>query len=181
MKVLNFKQSYFELFELEINFDIDLTALRQKQQALQAKFHPDNFVNAKDTEKRLSVQQASWVNEAYRVLANHVTRAQYMLKLNGYDNNDDSATTSDITFLMEQIELREEMESIRSTDDPLEKCEGIIKNLKIRAHEFSTEFVQNYTAGDFSAARLVSQKMLFIQKIQDQVRDLQFELEDELI
>lgn len=179
MRVLDLSQSYFELFRQPVNFEIDLSQLHKNQQDLQAKFHPDRFVNASDQEKRLSVQQASWVNEAYQTLANPVKRARYMLEVSGLDMKDESKTTSDMEFLMEQISLREQMEQVHEKADPLEECDNIISSLKLRSVEISTEFSQRFEAGDLETARLVSQKMQFIQRILEQAMDLQFQLEEE--
>ena len=68
MQSLDLKQNYFDLFDIDIGFDIEKAKLRVRQQQLQAEFHPDRFVTGSDLEKRLSVQQASWVNEAYQTL-----------------------------------------------------------------------------------------------------------------
>lgn len=179
MQSLDLSQSYFDLFSQPLSFDVDLTQLHQNQQDLQAKFHPDRFVNASDQEKRLSVQQASWVNEAYQTLANPVKRARYMLEVSGLDMKDESETTSDIEFLMEQIALREQMEDVRDKEDPLEACDNIITNLKIRSADINEEFSQRFEAKDLDAAKQVSRKMQFIQRILEQVMDLQFQLEEE--
>ena len=174
-----FISKLFRIVQTTVKFEIDLSQLHQNQQDLQAKFHPDRFVNASDQEKRLSVQQASWVNEAYQTLFNPVKRARYMLEISGIDVKDESETTSDIEFLMEQIALREQMEAVREKTDPLEECDNIIANLKLRSAEISAEFSQNFEAGKLDTARLVSRKMQFIQRILEQAMDLQFQLEEE--
>ena len=179
MQSLDLSQSYFELFEQPLKFEVDLAQLHKSQQELQARFHPDRFVNGSDQEKRLSVQQASWVNEAYQTLFNPVKRARYILTLSGLDIKDESETTSDIEFLMEQIALREQMEEVRDKKDPLEECDNIIASLKLRSAEISDEFSQRFGAGDLDTAKLVSRKMQFIQRILEQVMDLQFQLEEE--
>ena len=179
MQSLDLSQSYFDLFRQPLNFEVDLPQLHKNQQDLQARFHPDRFVNASDQEKRLSVQQASWVNEAYQTLANPVKRARYMLEVSGLDMKDESETTSDIEFLMEQIALREQMDEVRDKEDPLEECDNIITHLKRRSADISNEFSQKFEAGDLDTAKLVSRKMQFIQRILEQVMDLQFQLEEE--
>jgi molecular chaperone HscB len=180
MQALDLKQSYFELFGLDQVFDIDLKHLHSEQQRLQAVFHPDRFVNAREQEKRLSVQQASWVNEAYEILANPVKRARYMLQLGGLELNDESETTSDTVFLMEQIEIREEIDECRSNADPLSCCDHIEAKLRNRADQFGSEFVVSFAKGNLEEARISSRKMQFVQRILDQLSDLQVELEEEL-
>ncbi len=104
MQTLNLKQNYFELFGLDMTFQLDKQAMQERLKQLLAEFHPDRFVNADDQQKRLSVQQSSWLNQASQTLNNPVTRARYMLELKGIELNDEAETTSDTVFLMEQIE-----------------------------------------------------------------------------
>jgi len=180
MQTLDLKQSYFELFGLDLEFDIDLKQLHAEQQRLQAIFHPDRFVNASEQDKRLSVQQASWVNEGYETLSNPVKRARYMLRLSGLELNDESETTSDTVFLMEQIAIREEIDECRSNADPLSCCNHIATKLRSRSAQFGSEFVASFNKENLEAARLSSRKMQFVQRILDQLMDLQIELEEEL-
>ena len=178
MQTLDLKQSYFELFDLELAFDLDVKRLHSEQQRLQAIFHPDRYVNAGEQEKRLSVQQASWINEAFDILSNPVKRARYMLELSGLELNDESETTSDTDFLMEQIAIREEIDECRSDVDPLSCCDHIAKKLRSKAEQFGLEFVASFNQGQLDNARLSSRKMLFIQRILDQLTDFQIELEE---
>ena len=178
MKSLDFSQNYFELFELDPDFNLDAEQLHLRQQQLLASCHPDRFVNASDREKRLSVQMASWVNQANETLRDPVKRAAYLLKVSGVEAGDESETTSDTGFLMEQIELREEIEACRSGDNALQCCDQISLKLDHRANQLAQEFVSNFAAGDLEAARISGRKMQFIQRIQQQLSELQFELED---
>ena len=129
---INFNQNYFQLFELEPSFVIDFDVLEKKYFKLQKKFHPDKYVNATDYEKRLSLQITSYVNEAYETLINDYLKSMYLLKIVGYEIDDQNNTISDPIFLMNQIELREESENIaskRNTDD-IKRFTLKIDNLK---------------------------------------------------
>ncbi|HIP94871.1 MAG TPA: Fe-S protein assembly co-chaperone HscB, partial [Leucothrix sp.] len=66
--MLDFKQSYFDLFGLPVHFQIDDSQLSASFRALQKKYHPDKFVNASDQERRLAVQSTGFINEAYETL-----------------------------------------------------------------------------------------------------------------
>jgi len=159
-------------------FDIDCSRLHAEQQRLQSTYHPDRYVNASDRDKRLSVQVASWVNQAYETLQDPVKRSRYLLEINGADIPDDSTTTSDTEFLMEQIELREQVESCRHGQDGLQRSDQIETRLAHRAEELAREFVSDFEAAEFDKAIVSSRKMQFIQRIQQQLSELQFELEE---
>ncbi len=140
-------QNYFELFGLNPVFEIDPVELHAQQQRLQATCHPDRHVGSSDQDRRLSVQKASWVNQAYETLRDPVKRSRYLLEIHGADLPDDSATTSDTTFLMEQIELREAVEDCRHGDNGLQRSEVIETRLKQRADELARDFVEHFAAG----------------------------------
>lgn len=171
-------QDYFELFGLNAIFDIDPAQLHAAQQRLQASFHPDRYVGSNEQDKRLSVQVASRINQAYETLRDPVKRSRYLLEINGANLPDDSATTADTEFLMEQIELREAVEACREGADALAQCEAIATRLRQRAAELSQDFVKHFDANRFDAAIDSSRKMQFVQRIQQQLTELQFELED---
>ncbi len=178
MQSPDFSQNYFELFGLDPVFELDSQRLQAEQQRLQATYHPDRYISADERDKRLSTQVASWVNQAYETLQDPIKRSRYLLEICGATIPDDSSTTSDTEFLMEQIELREEVESCRHSDDPLQQCEQIETRLEQRADQLAAEFVSHFEARDLDTAMLSSRKMQFIQRIQQQLSELQFELED---
>ena len=178
MQSADTSQNFFELFGIEPAFDIDRVQLQDRQRQLQSSFHPDRHVNAGEREKRVAIQMASWINQAHDVLKDPVKRARYLLELNGADIPDDSATTSDTAFLMEQIELREQVETCREREDGLEFSRSIESQLRHRADELAAAFVTAFDNAEFPTAVEAYRKMQFIQRIQHQLDELQFELED---
>jgi len=179
MKV-DITQNYFELFGLPVDFQIDETLMHDNHQKLQLVFHPDRFINGTEQEKRLAVQKAAWINEAYEILKDPVKRARYMLEVGGLELNDDHETTGDTAFLMEQIELREEMDQCRSCTDPMRCCDHITGKLDQRSKEYSTDFESFYEKGELEEAKQVSKKMQFVQRILEQIDEYQLELENDL-
>jgi molecular chaperone HscB len=170
-------QNYFQLFGLKPAFEIDRAQLQAEQRRLQASYHPDRHVNASERDKRISMQVASWVNQAFETLQDPVKRSRYLLELGGADIPDDSTTTSDTGFLMEQLEIREAVEACREADDGLHRSRQIEAQLTQRARGLAEEFVSAYEVSDFANAIQAYRKMQFLQRIQQQLGDLQFELE----
>ena len=177
MQSPDLSQNYFELFGLPVAFDIDRERLRTELRQLQTSFHPDRHVNGSDRERRMSVQIASWINQAHETLQDPVKRSRYLLEISGAEIVDDSATTSDAGFLMEQIELREEIESCREDADGLQRSQQVADRLQRRADQLAGEFVSCFAAGNLAEAMQISHKMQFIQRIQLQLDELQFDLE----
>ncbi|MCK5092236.1 MAG: Fe-S protein assembly co-chaperone HscB, partial [Gammaproteobacteria bacterium] len=121
--------NYFEIFELPISFTIDLTLLVQRFRDLQQVVHPDRFASASDQERRISMQQSTRLNEAYQVLKDPLSRARYLLELNGIQWEDEQSTVSDTEFLMEQMELREVLSEVRGKRDPLMEVGRILDDV----------------------------------------------------
>jgi molecular chaperone HscB len=178
MQSPDLSQTYFELFGMKPVFDIDNSQLHAEQQRLQAIYHPDRYVTSSERDKRLSVQVAAWVNQAYETLQDPVKRSRYLLEISGIDFPDDSTTTSDSGFLMEQIELREQVESCREGEDGLQRSDEVEARLAQRAKELAAEYVSHFETAEFDEAVTSSRKMQFVQRIQQHLSDLQFELEE---
>ncbi len=102
--------NYFEILNLEPTFTQDLEAVNERLIELQQQVHPDQNPQATAQEKRLMMQYSVMINEAFGVIENPIERAIHLLELNGIiiDNETTKALPND--FLMEQMELREQLE-----------------------------------------------------------------------
>jgi molecular chaperone HscB len=109
--------SYFELFGLTEAFSIDAEALEKAYREIQSRVHPDRFAHAGDAERGASLQWTTRVNEAYRALKNPVQRASHLLALHGVDVAFETNTAMPQEFLMQQMELRESLETAMAAKD----------------------------------------------------------------
>ena len=173
--------NFFELFDIPVSYDVDLDKVQQQYMSLQKQVHPDKFSSGTDQEKRISMQQTSWINEALATLKDPVARATYLLKLKGTDINLENETTMDAGFLMQQLEVRERLESIRSEDDPLDSLEQMSKQLKSSMKDMMHSFSQSFETDKIDDAREWIRKLQFMQKALKEVDTLSADLEDELM
>lgn len=181
MSDLIFKQNYFEIFSQSVSTQPDLGALKEKNYALQLQVHPDKFVNSNDADKRQAMQKTSLINEAYETLNNPVSRLQYMLTLKGIDMKGETDTSMDGLFLMEQMELREEIADIKFKSDPLDSLDSMTQRLKNQSAEFITDFAQAFENDALDEGREIVRKLQFLLKAQKEVNDKIEQIEDELI
>lgn len=171
-------QNYFELFGFPELYDLDLTDLSSRFRKLQSAVHPDKFANASDMERRLSVQKSALINEAYLALKSPLERARYMLKLRGMDLSGDTSTAMAPEFLMEQMSLREELESVRASQDPLSRLNEIAEKIsasldsqkKVLSSYFSDSEIELEKIADYV------RRMQFMVKLQQEVESLEEEL-----
>jgi len=99
MQAADLSSSFFVLFDLPVSFEVDLEVLSARYREAQRASHPDKFANASGAERRLSVQVATRINEAYRALKDPLSRGRYLLELKGVAL-DDTDTAFDGAFLM---------------------------------------------------------------------------------
>ena len=102
MQAADLSSSFFALFDLPVSFDVDLDELSARFREAQRAVHPDKFASASEAERRLSVQLATRLNEAYRTLKDPLLRGRYLLEQRGVDL-DDQDTAFDNGFLMAQM------------------------------------------------------------------------------
>lgn len=176
-----FSKNYFEIFNLPVSFDLDASQLSELYRELQKEVHPDKFVNAGEQQSRLAMQVTSLVNQAFETLKSPVSRAHYLLKLAGLDIDHDQDTTMDPMFLMEQMELREEIELVRSKNDPLAEIDRLLRQVKNTLQSVMQSFASAYQAEDYSKAHEWSRKMQFLNKNAQELDEIAVAIEDELL
>jgi molecular chaperone HscB len=161
-------QNHFELFNLPAKFDIDLPALDTAYRDVQGRVHPDRFVNASDTEKRVAMQWATRANEAYQTLKNPLKRARYLVELNGVDLQTESNTAMPLDFLMQQMEWREALGEARAARDgaALDKIDA---ELKRERRDRLAKIGRELDAGQYEQAGQDIRALMFIEKFGDEV------------
>jgi molecular chaperone HscB len=175
------KSNFFELFQLPVSYDVDLNQIQQHYTSLQRQVHPDKFASASDQEKRLSMQQTSWINEAQTTLKDPVLRANYLLQLKGADKDQGVETTMDASFLMQQLEMRERLENIKNEADPLADLDAMAKEIKQSTKVMMAGFAASFEANHFEDAREWIRKLQFLKKAAKEVDALSADIEDELM
>lgn len=173
--------NFFKLFGIPVSYHVDLSQIQQQYVALQKQVHPDKFVSGSDQEKRISMQQTSWINEAQTTLKDPVLRASYLLKLKGIDFSLENETTMDAAFLMQQLEMRERLESIKNESDPLTALDSIAEKVKASTKTMMDGFAQSLENDQLDDAREWIRKLQFMQKANKEIHLLAADIEDELM
>ena len=131
---MDFNADNFALFELPRTFRLDGAVLDKRYRELLSLIHPDRFANASDVERRLSMQWATRVNEAYLTLKKPLLRGRYLLELVGQRVDDENNSVMPPEFLMEQMEWREAVAEARQACDQ-EELEQLRRRVKVRQSE----------------------------------------------
>lgn len=165
----DFHKNYFELFGLTPVFRIDMTLLDGKYRDIQSQVHPDRFAHADEAQKRLSMQWATFANEAYQTLKQPLSRARYLLSLNGVDTAEESNTSMPAAFLMQQMEWREGIMEARGADD-IAALEHLAAKLRVerRGLEEKLEALLDQSQ-DYPAAAEAVRMLKFIEKLGEEI------------
>ncbi|CAG9762400.1 unnamed protein product [Ceutorhynchus assimilis] len=160
-------ENYFRLLNLDEKFDIDTKELRNKYRALQSHLHPDKFTNKSKEEQSISANYSSLVNKAYSNLQVPLKRAEHLLQLKG-DKLGEEQTLDDPEFLMEMMELNEELDNISDIEE-LKKFNIKNKNqLEIIAKSIDECFRKN----DLKQAKAFVIKMKYYSSLGNRINGL---------
>jgi molecular chaperone HscB len=127
---------HFARFALPRKLWIEMAPLEQKFLQLSWKLHPDNFVNATEQERELSLQRSSEVNDAYRVLRDPVARVEYLLELEGARKEGEHKQQAPPELLEEVFELNESLDELREA----KAAGGDLSTLKARLEAAQKNF-----------------------------------------
>jgi molecular chaperone HscB len=116
------RRDHFARLRLEPRFELSVDDVTRAHRALQRQLHPDRFVSETDRVRRSSLEHATLLNDAVRVLRDPVRRGAYLLSLRGLDpDSEDTKIRLDPLFLMEIIELREAVSELDGSDAHVER------------------------------------------------------------
>jgi molecular chaperone HscB len=165
----DFQQDFFQLFGLPAQYRLDGELLDRHYRALQAQVHPDRFSHLSEAERRVSMQWATRVNEAYQILSNPARRARYLLSLRGVDAREESNTAMPADFLVEQMEWREAIQEAGEARDS-----GALDKLEQRLQHETRSLQERLavamdTEHDYAAAAESVRKLKFMDRLAEEI------------
>ncbi len=175
-------QNYFQLFSLPEQYRLERAELDARYRELQRRVHPDRFASASGQERRLSMQQAAQINEAYATLKDPLRRGRYLLERRGLALDEQQGSHQDPEFLQQQIALREALSEVRRQSDPLAELERLSRDIRTQyqALESALAVALDDTRDVQSALTLVL-RMQYFTRLQNEAQELAADLEDEIL
>lgn len=168
--------NYFELFGLPTQFDLDGSLLSSQFRELQRRFHPDNFATASERDRLMAVQKAAQINDAHQVLKSSINRAEYLLSLNGVELRGEQQTLQDPMFLMEQMELREELEAVEHSADPESALFDFDAKVSRMYKQHLAQVEQELNEMQWDVAADTVRKLKFIAKLKNEIERVEDKL-----
>jgi molecular chaperone HscB len=140
----------FGLLGLPAQFNLDPKTIEQAFHDRSKELHPDRFASAPASERVAALSKSRALNDAYKTLKKPVARAEYLLERAGVTIGDNERL--DPTFLMEILELREELAEARvaKRTSEIEKLCGEMKAKRKKSVDALTPL---FEANDLAAIK----------------------------
>jgi molecular chaperone HscB len=164
------RQDFFSLFGLPRQQALDVAQLELLYRDIQTRVHPDKHAHQADAEKRLAMQWATHVNEAYQTLKDPLKRARYLLQLAGHDVQLETNTAMSPAFLMAQMELREAVAEAKTARDT-NLLEDLHQSLRKEMRAEYARLQQALDANALDQAGTQVRQLMFQEKLFQEVDD----------
>ncbi|WWO99353.1 MAG: Fe-S protein assembly co-chaperone HscB [Candidatus Dasytiphilus stammeri] len=167
--------NYFKIFGLPINFKLDTKLLEARFYDLQRKFHPDRYL--KNSEDKFDVlTKSALVNQAWKVLSNPLSRAEYLLLLHGFDvNSEQHNNLMDTNFLKLQFDLREELENIEQKAC-LKELSNLANRIESSISKIHYQIEQEMESQNWDKAANTLRQIRMFTKLRFKIEDLENKL-----
>jgi len=160
-------RNYFDLFRIPTCFDLDVKDLGNRYRTLQQQFHPDRFSDGSDADRRVAAQMSADINAGFQILSDPTSRAGFLLQCEGFDLQALEKQAPSGEFLMQQMELREQLQSIPpGQSDAHNQLSAESRQL------FDSQvgiFRDAYTQGEFDRAGTAWVHLLYLKKLREEV------------
>ena len=138
--------NYFELFEIPIQLKVDKKDLPRKYFDLSRKNHPDYFINENPETQAHALEISSLVNKAFKTFQNDDETIKYVLQLKGLLEEEEKYELPP-DFLMEVLEINEQLMDMDETNDAKQGLQLTIDNLQSEIYRPVKETIENYKDG----------------------------------
>ena len=165
-QTMNLQSTDFELFNLPLTFAQDRVAIDARWKDLQREAHPDKFAAQGAAAQRIAMQWSVRINEAYQRLKDPVKRAAYLCELHQAPINAENNTAMPTAFLMQQMELREELDEAKTEEN--------LDQIRLQANKISrnqllkVEHLLDH-AKDYTQAAQAVRALMFIERFSQDI------------
>ncbi|WWO97429.1 MAG: Fe-S protein assembly co-chaperone HscB [Candidatus Dasytiphilus stammeri] len=168
-----YSNNYFDLFGLPVKFDLDQKLLAMRCYELQQQFHPDHCINNKSAiEKKICLERCAFINKAWQILRQPLSRAVYILSIYGFDIIGNESSITDLSFLNEQLQLREECEKIEQQLNEV-TLNNFINKINTLVSTLTVQIEKQMEYQKWEEAVKTVQKLQFLTKLRHHLDELE--------
>jgi molecular chaperone HscB len=155
--------NYFDLFEIPVQLTVDKATLPRKYFELSRKYHPDYFVNGSEKDQSAALEKSALLNKAFKTFQSQDETIKYVLQLKGLLEEEEKYELPP-DFLMEVLEINEELMELDENKTLLPNLEIRISQLQAEIYEPVKEMVEHYQEGTTSEKELLQVKEYYYKK-----------------
>jgi len=155
--------NYFELFEIPFQLKVDKALLPQKYFALSKKYHPDYFAKESSEKQAEALEISALLNKAFKTFQNEDETIKYALQLKGLLEEEEKYELPP-AFLMEVLEINEQLMDMENDQDLKTKLQSDIVNLQSEIYAPVKEIVENYKDGITTEKEMLQVKEYYYKK-----------------
>ncbi|XP_071908548.1 iron-sulfur cluster co-chaperone protein HscB homolog [Coffea arabica] len=155
---------YFQILGVEKKYDVKVENLEGKYKDWQKKLHPDLVHTKSKKERDFAAEQSARVTDAYRTLSDTLSRAVYLLKLEGLEV-DEEGRISDPELLAEIMEIREAVEEAAET----QALNHIQAQIWKKLEHWSKSFADAFQSRKYEEAISSIQRMTYYKRANEEI------------
>lgn len=160
----------FNVLGVPERFSLDEKELKTKYRALMGEYHPDRNQQANLLEQELMREKSSAVTRAYQELTAAHTRAAHLMALRGKPMTESlSQQVVGMDFLMQVMEIREEIESIAAGSD--QELRTLLEQNGERIEETCRAFEEALGQRDLDAALKHTARLQYWNRVTETIRE----------
>lgn len=160
---------YFTLFGVPKTYALSEGELHKRYIALQRQTHPDKLVGKSPAERTEAIQLSMRVNDAYDTLKSPLSRAEYLLEMEGvFVNSEDDTVKPDQSLLMEVMELREQLSECGSGP----ALKSAMDDIKASMGQVVTELEGAFATGALERAAQLTMRLKYLGKSLEEAHTL---------
>lgn len=165
------QQNYFQLLNIESQFNIDSKLMTQNFRRLQSVVHPDKFGNKSNEEQVKSAEWSALLNKAYATLSHPLKRGEYMLRLEGVEIPEKNESVNP-EFLMKIMEKNEMVAELKTKKD----IDVFLEFIQIDLKEFYEQLGSALDKKDYEGALDVLTRIRYFNNLEQKLKEKQLSL-----
>jgi molecular chaperone HscB len=155
--------NYFELFEIPVQLKVDAASLKKKFYELSRKYHPDFFSQATEAKQGDALEKSSLLNKAWKTFQQPDETIKYVLQVKGLLEEEEKYELPP-AFLMEMLELNEELMETDTGEKSLSALDKRIAQLQEDMYEPVKSIVEHYQEAVSTEKELLQVKQYYFRK-----------------
>lgn len=112
----------FELYNIPLSFSPNLMQVKKTFYVLSKQYHPDFAGDSSEAEKRELLEKSAMINTALKIFQSKDLLIKYILQQKGLLEEEEKYNL-DPSFLMEVMELNEQVMELQDTENEIKKAE----------------------------------------------------------